>query len=184
MSFDTTGASFSPNHIDRGTLAMLAALSRKDALGAKLLDLGCGYGVVGIYAAKLIGEHNVYMSDVDPTCVELAKRNALLNGVGGATVILSDGFRDIHEKDFTLILANPPYQADFAIPKHFIEKGFNRLTIGGAMMMVTKRKLWYKNKFIAIFGGVGITEVDGYNVFYAEKRNSQYANAKINRKQK
>ena len=68
--------------------------------------------------------------------------------------------------------------ADFSIPKHFIEKGFNRLRIGGKMYMVTKRKDWYKNKLSAIFGGVKIYEIDGYFVFCAEKRNSKYSNKK------
>jgi len=67
--------------------------------------------------------------------------------------------------------------ADFSVPKHFIEKGFNRLKVGGKIYMVTKRKDWYKNKFIAIFGGVKIEEFDGYFVFCAEKRSTQYANA-------
>ena len=173
LCFETAANSFSPRFIDKGTLAMLSATDLTD--GARLLDLGCGYGVVGIYAAKLIGAQNVIMSDVDGANVELSKRNAALNGVGDIKVVLSDGFAGITESGFTHILSNPPYQADFAVPKHFIEKGFNRLLIGGKMIMVTKRKLWYKNKLISIFGGVKITETGGYNVFIAEKRGAQYA---------
>ena len=173
LIFDTSGASFSPMNIDRGTLAMLsvAEFSHDD----KVLDLGCGYGVVGIYAAKKIGTQNVVMSDVDNICVELSRKNASLNGVDGISVILSDGFTGITDNDFTVILSNPPYHTDFSVPKLFIEKGFNRLKIGGKMYMVTKRKEWYKKKFIAIFGGVKISDVDGYFVFSAEKRSMKYA---------
>lgn len=57
------------------------------------------------------------------------------------------------DKDFTLILSNTPYHNDFSIAKHFIKEGFRRIVIGGKMIMVTKRKDWYKNKFISIFGG-------------------------------
>jgi len=173
LTFETAGTSFSPHGCDRGTLAMLSAVEFSD--GDKLLDLGCGYGVVGIYAAKLIGEQNVVMSDVDEISVALAKTNAELNRVSGVKILISDGFRDIQDKDFTLILSNPPYHEDFSVPKHFIEKGFNRLRVGGKMYMVTKRKDWYKNKLIAIFGGVRIHEIDGYFVFCAEKRSTQYA---------
>ena len=173
LCFETAANSFSPRFIDKGTLAMLSTADLAD--GAKLLDLGCGYGVVGIYAAKLIGAQNVIMSDVDAENVELSKRNAALNDVSDIKIVLSDGFAGITDNGFTHILSNPPYQADFAVPKHFIEKGFNRLQIGGKMIMVTKRKLWYKNKLISIFGGVKITETGGYNVFIAEKRSAQYA---------
>jgi 16S rRNA (guanine1207-N2)-methyltransferase len=91
--------------------------------------------------------------------------------------VLSDGFRDFRESGFTKILSNPPYHADFAVPKHFIEKGFNRLVVGGAMFMVTKRELWYRKKLEAIFGGVRVRRVDDYFVFEAIKKTSQYANA-------
>ena len=93
-------------------------------------------------------------------------------------VVCSDGFRDLDEAGFDLILSNPPYQSDFAVAKHFIEKGFNRLVVGGRMLMVTKRRDWYRNKFISVFGGVRVREIDGYFVFDAEKRQAQYAGRK------
>ena len=149
--------------------------------GDKILDLGCGYGVVGITAAKIIGSLNVVMSDIDDTAIKLSRENSLLNEVEDIKIVLSDGFNDIHDKDFSVILSNPPYHSDFSVPKHFIEKGFNRLRLGDKMLMVTKRKDWYKNKFTAIFGGVKIYEIEGYFVFCAEKRNSQYDNSKRKR---
>ena len=118
LMFETCETSFSPMNIDKGTLAMLSHVDFKNT--DKVLDLGCGYGVVGIYAAKIIGKQNVVMSDVDRECVELSVKNAELNGVGGIPVFKSDGFANINEKDFTLILSNPPYHSDFSVPKHFI----------------------------------------------------------------
>ena len=94
-------------------------------------------------------------------------------------IVRSDGFSQLDDTGFTLILSNPPYHADFSVPKSFIEKGFNRLQIGGRMMMVTKRKEWYKNKLISIFGGVTIAEIDGYYVFASQKRSANYAEQKI-----
>lgn len=75
------------------------------------------------------------------------------NGVPEVRVFRSDGFRDIPDTGYTLILSNPPYHTDFRVAKHFIEKGFNRLAIGGKMVMVTKRRDWYKRKLIAISAG-------------------------------
>ena len=170
---------FSPEHIDRGTLAMLSHV--QIAPGMRIMDLGCGCGVVGIVAAKIAGEENVFMSDADPRAVEIARRNAERNGVGGVRLYVSDGFRDIDESGFDLILSNPPYQTDFSVAKGFIEKGFNRLKIGGRLYMVTKRREWYKNKMISVFGGVEIHETDGYFVFVSERRSLQYANRKSRR---
>ncbi|MCL2372588.1 MAG: methyltransferase [Defluviitaleaceae bacterium] len=174
LTFETNSTVFSPTCVDKGTLAMLAEVTLSP--GDKLLDLGCGYGPVGIYAAKVIGVENIYMTDSNKNAITLATKNAAKNATPGITITQSDGFKNIQEKDFTLILSNPPYHADFSVPKHFIEKGFNRLALGGKMYMVTKRKDWYKNKLTAIFGGVRITEADGYYIFCAEKRSAKYAN--------
>ncbi len=173
LTFKTLPSLFSPGQVDKGTLAMLSLA--EFAPGDKVLDLGCGYGAVGVFAAKIIGGQNVFMSDINGQAVKLSAENAEINGVPGVTVILSDGFKNINETGFQIILSNPPYHTDFSVAKHFIEKGFNRLAINGIMYMVTKRRDWYKNKLTAIFGGVKIFEADGYFIFLAEKRSHKYA---------
>lgn len=176
LVFKTDAKVFSPFGLDRGTAAMLSLVEFSE--GDSVLDLGCGYGVVGILAAKLVGQDQVVMVDVDHLAVQLSKENAVLNQVPNVSIYQSDGFRDVTETGFNLILSNPPYHTDFSVPKAFIEKGFNRLMVGGRMYMVTKRKEWYKNKFISIFGGVQISEIDGYYVFMGEKRDKRYAQKK------
>ena len=175
LKFETEPSFFSPKLIDHGTLAMLSVV---DFLpDDRVLDLGCGYGVVGILAAKLIGEENVFMCDISEQAVEYAKINAALNGVPNIKIRLSDGYKNIAEGDFTLILSNPPYHVDFSVPKDFIEVGFRKLDVGGKLVMVTKRLDWYKNKLTSVFGGVKVQKVDGYYVFIAEKR-SQFRKKK------
>lgn len=176
LNFQTDSSLFSPKAIDSGTLAMLSAV---DFLPEdKVLDLGCGYGVVGILAGKLIGETNVVMCDSSETAIRYANINAETNFVSGIDIILSNGLEYISDNDFTLILSNPPYHTDFSVAKHFIEDGFQKLTVGGRMVMVTKRLDWYKNKLTAVFGGVKVQEIDGYFVFVAEKRNHSKGNPK------
>ena len=175
LELETQPSLFSPEHVDRGTLAMLSVVEFRP--GMRVMDLGCGCGVVGILAARKCGAENVVMSDVDPSAVEVARRNAVRNGVEGVSCVVSDGFRSVAEAGLDLMLYNPPYQTDFSVAKAFVEKGFNRLKIGGRMLMVTKRRDWYRNKLAAIFGGVRVREIDGYFVFEAEKRQSAYANA-------
>lgn len=75
MQLKTVESLFSPKRIDRGTLAMLSVLNIKD--DDKVLDLGCGYGIIGIYVAKVIGAKNVVMTDIDGLAVEMAKENAV-----------------------------------------------------------------------------------------------------------
>ena len=159
---------FSPNAPDKGTLAMLSETEIKQ--GDKLLDLGCGSGIVGIYAAKLIGDKNVVMTDSLEIAAEFAKKNAVLNNVPDVTVCCGNGYENVADRDFTLILSNPPYHTDFSVAQAFIEGGYRRLVFGGRMVMVTKRLDWYKNKLTAVFGGVKVKEADGYYIFTAEKR--------------
>lgn len=171
--FETTPELFSPKGLDRGTEAMLSTAAF--APGERVLDLGCGCGVVGILAAHIVGAGNVVLTDVDAEAVRISKTNAERNAAAGVTVLQSDGFRDHQETDFDWILSNPPYHEDFSVAKNFIMKGFNRLKIGGKLVMVTRRRLWYQKKLTSIFGGTEVHEIDGYFVFHAEKRRDSYA---------
>lgn len=159
---------FSPQGIDKGTLAMLSFVNFNKF--HRVLDLGCGSGIVGIFASKFVGGENVVMVDKSSKAVECAIKNCMNNGCPEIEVLLSDGFEELDQKKFDLILSNPPYHEDFSVPKRFIEDSFKKLEIGGYMYMVTKRKKWYKNKLISVFGGVQIKEKDGYFVFISQKK--------------
>lgn len=173
LSIKTEEGLFSPDHADRGTLAMLSRVDLKP--GQRVLDLGCGAGLVGLYAAARCGAENVWMTDVDPAAVRISRENAEINGMEGIHIVQGEALEAVDASGFHWILTNPPYQSDFAVARVFIEKSFNRLTLGGRLVMVTKRRDWYRNKLIAIFGGVHIDEVDGYFVFTAEKRSTAYS---------
>ena len=173
LEIETTEGLFSPRGADAGTLSMASAVELES--GQKLLDLGCGAGLVGIAAAKVLGEENVWMTDVDPAAVRCAAENAKRNGVENVHLCCGDALDAVDASGFDWILSNPPYHADFSVAKKFIEKGFNRLKLGGKLVMVVKRELWYRNKLTAIFGGVRMQEIGGYFVFTAEKRSERYA---------
>lgn len=161
---------FSPDGLDAGTRCMLEMAE----LSAPLLDLGCGSGIVGIYAAKKLGEAGIYLCDIAEQAVDCAKRNAAANGVGGVQCLCSDGLDALPpEVQFSCILSNPPYHADFAVPKKMIAQSFRRLKVGGRLYMVTKRRAWYENRLKAVFGGVRVREQAGYFVFEAQKRSEQ-----------
>ena len=181
LKFETSDGVFSPTAIDKGTLSMLETVefSKDD----KVLDLGCGYGFVGIYASCYVCDGQIVMSDVSDEALRMTECNIELNAAKGIKLIKSYGLDSIDDNDFTKILANPPYHEDFSVPKNYIEKGYKKLCIGGKMYMVTKRKDWYKNKFIAVFGGVRIEEINGYYIFIAEKRENKKKPVKDAKKQ-
>ena len=168
LRFETDPSNFSPNHIDTGTRAMLSAMEFREE--DKVLDLGCGYGVVGILAGRLIGCEKVILCDVSERAVTQARLNAERNGLPDLDIRRSDGFSHIPEKDFTLILSNPPYHTDFSVAKRFIESGFQRLVSGGRLVMVTKRLDWYKNKLISVFGGVMCLQRKNAVIRFGKKR--------------
>ena len=169
---------FSPKNVDRGTRLMLETVSVRE--GDKVLDLGCGYGVVGIYAAKLLGGDHVVMCDILEDAVALSTENLARNGIEGVKVLQSDGLKGVEERDFTLIYSNPPYHTDFSVAKEFIEDGFRKLSVGGRMVMVTKRLDWYKNKLKTVFGGVKVFEAEDYFIFLSEKRAARVEKPKKN----
>ena len=176
LVFESSTDCFSPKFIDKGTLAMLSLAQFNSS--DKVLDLGCGYGVVGILAAKFVDPKQVFLTDVDETAIRYAKGNAILNGVEGVHIVRSNAYENLNEAGFNIILSNPPYHTNFSVAKTFIEKGFNRLLMGGKFYMVTKRKAWYMNKLTAIFGGVKVWEQGGYYVFMAVKKRETYAKMK------
>lgn len=165
---------FSPYGIDKGTMAMLSCVDFSQF--NRVLDLGCGGGIIGIIASKCMKCNEVVMVDKYPEAVKCAKENCMRNGCQNVEVLVSDGLTNLKDRTFDLILSNPPYHEDFSVPKRFIEDGYRKLEDGGYIYMVTKRKKWYKNKLIHVFGGVKIIEKDGYYVFCSQKINRKKNN--------
>src|SRR4051812_3520224 len=98
---------FSDDAVDPGTRLLVEAIHVSPT--ARVLDLGCGYGPIGIVAAKLATKGEVVLVDSDIRATRLAQRNLELNGVTNATVVLGDGTHDLPPKQkFHVIVSNPP----------------------------------------------------------------------------
>lgn len=144
LQFITDAGVFSRGHIDPGTRLLVEAAPLPDE-GA-LLDLGCGYGVIGIAAAKLRPRLRVVMVDVNERAVALARRNAALNGVPGVDVRLSDGFAGLESgMHFRAILTNPPYRAGKELVYQLIADAKERLEPGGLLVVVGHNKQGVKS---------------------------------------
>jgi len=161
---------FSKKKLDKGTEILLKNLIVKN--NWKVLDLGCGMGVVGIYVKKVFPKTNVVMSDVNKRAVYLTKKNAKLNNLN-VDAICSDGFEKI-EESFDAILLNPPQVAGKEVCFKLIENSFEHLNKSGLLELVARHNKGGKTlseKMNSTFGNVKeIVKSSGYRVYISQKK--------------
>jgi 16S rRNA (guanine1207-N2)-methyltransferase len=105
-----------------------------------VLDVGCGYGPIGISAAHLAPKGHVTMLDINSRAVELARENALHNGIRNVTVMESDVLSALEGQKFDVILTNPPIRAGKAIVHQIFEEAYRHLNEGGTLWVVIQKK--------------------------------------------
>lgn len=135
LRFTTDAGVFSRGEVDYGTETLLGAL---EDISGRVLDLGCGWGAVGISVKKAFPDCEMVMGDVNERAVALTRKNAEENGVS-AQIYQSDGLMGI-PGDFDVVLTNPPIRAGKqAIYRLFAESEM-RLRIGGRLILVIRKK--------------------------------------------
>ncbi len=169
FEFYTGSGVFSPKKIDSGTQLLVEnAIIDKNW---KILDLGCGYGAVGIAMAKLFQEASITMADINTRAVQLAKMNLKLNHVTNAEVLSSDLYKSIEGK-FNTILVNPPQKAGKEICFEIIEKSKNHLEPNGLLQLVARHNIGGKElekKMDLVFGNVrAIAKKGGYRIYVSK----------------
>ena len=142
LSFRVSQDLFSSYDIDVGTRLLLRTIADED-IGrfASILDLGCGYGPIGLTLKALHPAAAVHMVDRDALAVEYSRRNAELNGVSGMEVYGSLGYDDVKRGDFDLIISNIPAKAGEAAIAHFLRDAALRLAPGGLVAVVVVSRL-------------------------------------------
>ncbi len=170
LRFITDAGVFSRGGIDRGTRLLVESLDL--AKGEVVLDLGCGYGPIGIAAATMVSAGMVFMVDVNERACELAARNARLNGIANAEVRCGDGFAPVAGVAFDVILCNPPIRAGKAVVHRLIEQARDHLRPGGRLVMVAQTKQGAKSllaKMAEVFPRAReIAKAGGYRVMQGE----------------
>lgn len=150
---------FSGRDVDKGSLILAELMYIPD--NGTVLDLGCGYGFLGILAAKLKPSSTIFMSDINKLAVKLASINAKLNNVNNVVVKQGDLFEPFESIVFDSIITNPPYSAGMNVIERFVAESAQHLSHNGSLQLVTPSKIKERMMLLMTQSYENVTEVGG-----------------------
>ena len=137
LTFQTDAGVFSKGEVDTGTDLLLNALPEE--MSGEILDLGCGWGAIGISVARKWPETRVTMADVNLRALELSRENAKRNRAE-VTCIESDGMAAFPGKKFDAVITNPPIRAGKQVIYRMFAEAAEVLNPGGALYLVIRKQ--------------------------------------------
>lgn len=168
--FLTDSGVFSRSYIDFGSETLIKSITFDDK-PLRALDLGCGYGPIGIILKSQFPNLSFTLSDVNERAVVLAKQNAVVNGVD-IDALVSDGYQNITDH-FDVVILNPPIRAGKEIIYRLYDETYDHLNLGGEFILVIQKKQGAEstiNMLKTRFGNCEIiTKNKGYFVLKAVK---------------
>lgn len=171
FTFDVAHTLFSSFEVDDGTDLLLRSMALKSP--QNILDLGCGYGVLGIVLGRLLPEAQILMADKDLLSVRYARHNIQENQTSNVQVIGSLGLEDVPEGPYDLIVSNIPAKiGDDAIEHEFILAPLARIRPGGDYWFVVVSGLNRLIPTISKRNNLKIKEIrkrSGYTVYHIHK---------------
>ena len=153
LTLHTRWGVFSPRSIDEGTIMLMKHI--EVGVSDICLDLGCGYGPIGLALAKHCTKGEVHMVDKDFVAIELANNNANLNNLSNAKAYFSDAFLQVpNEVKFDQVISNLPAKVGREQLSIILYDAFDALKPGGKITVVTINGLkdFIKNNFKSVFG--------------------------------
>ena len=176
VHFKTTWGLFCPEEIDIGTRLLLKSISElPTSLFANVLDIGCGYGPIGISIAKKYSESHVEMIDKDFVAIEYTQKNIKENKVSNSEAYLSNGFSHVNKgKKYSLIISNLPAKVSKEFFWILFGEAFDHMEPGSQIVVVVIRQLegMVKKNFNTLFNNSTLVDRDKtYSVISATKEN-------------
>ena len=176
FEFITDNGVFSKSKVDFGTDLMLNEFLKKNrnlkSEGIKILDIGCGYGVVSVILKSFYPEASVTLSDVNERALELSEENLKKYNINGYEIIKSNVFEKIEGK-FDMILSNPPIRAGKDTIFKIYTEAYEHLNKDGEFYCVIQTNHGAKStqkKLVEIFGNCDTVTIDGgYRIFLSKK---------------
>lgn len=136
--FRTDAGVFSKGGVDFGSKLLIETMDI--ASGERVLDVGCGYGPIGLVAARLADPGMVTMIDINERAVQLAKENAKQNRISNVEILVSDLFETVKGRTFHTILTNPPIRAGKETVHRIFAEAKEHLEPGGKLWVVIQKK--------------------------------------------
>ncbi len=171
FTFRTDAGVFSRGELDRGTELLLEALTVGRC--ELVLDLGCGYGAIGIVAARVSEGGHVILSDVNERAVALARENVAANGIANAEVRFGNLYEPVADFMFNHIVCNPPIRAGRGVVDRIVSEAPNYLLDGGSLWLVARTKQGadsLRRRMATAFGKAEIVKRgSGFKVLQATK---------------
>ena len=168
MNLFTDNGVFSKGKVDEGSLAFLKVLLPLD-LGKNILDLGCGYGTLGLTLAVAKKEARVTLADINPRALNMCKRNAELHNLSNRVTILQSDIYEKIEGPYDSIVVNPPIRAGKKVTYKMYEEAKQYLIDGGSLYIVIRKAQGADSasKYIeSIFGNVELLyRHKGYHIY-------------------
>ena len=141
LKFTTDAGVFSKLRVDYGSGVLIKKMLDVDFPQNNILDIGTGYGPIGLFAAKFWPKQTVEMIDVNQRGLDLAKKNAELNHIDNVAIFSSDVYSNIaSEKKYGLILTNPPIRAGKKVVSNILSGAKNYLVTDGVLLVVIQKK--------------------------------------------
>lgn len=172
LKFQTDAGVFSKGGIDFGSRLLVESFTLPDVEG-DILDVGCGYGPIGLSIAATYPDRLVQMVDVNDRAILLSKENAVQNELENVKVYRSDGLLAVEGSDFSAILTNPPIRAGKKVVFSFYESSYSKLGVGGELWVVIQKKQGAPSsmkRLEALFGHVEVVaKQKGYYILKAIK---------------
>ncbi len=171
VEFEVVPGLFSYRQIDEGTRLLIENIEIPNE--GKVLDLGCGYGAIGIVVALLNPKLEVYMVDINKEAVRLAERNVIRNKIDPQRIKILQGnlYEPVKDILFNAIYSNPPYSAGSQVIEKLIIQAPQHLKPAGILQIVVRKGSEKVYKLMKdTFGNVEtIASKGGYKVFKSYK---------------